>query len=103
MRRLEETYAEQVDFHILNVDLLSTRELALQYGVSAIPNIVLLDAAGNLVQQMVGYQEENQLIEAVENLLEASNYRICFVQSIAGGIVLSGFFVCCGQAFVLFR
>ncbi len=73
MRRLEETYAEQVDFHILNVDLLSTRELALQYGVSAIPNIVLLDAAGNLVQQMVGYQEENQLIEAVENLLEASN------------------------------
>jgi thioredoxin-related protein len=73
VRRLEETYAEQVDFHILNVDLLSTRELALQYGVSAIPNIVLLDAAGNLVQQMVGYQEENQLIEAVENLLEASN------------------------------
>jgi thioredoxin-related protein len=69
VRRLEETYAGRVDFHILDVDLLATRDLAIQYGVSAIPNIVLLDAQGNLVRQMVGYQTEEELIAAVEDLL----------------------------------
>lgn len=73
VRRLEEDYAEQVDFHILNIDLISTRDLAIQYGVSAIPNIVLLDAAGNIVDQFVGYQTEDDLIAAVENLLVVSS------------------------------
>ena len=70
VRRLEETYAEQVDFHILNIDLLATRDLAIQYGVTAIPNIVLLDAEGNLVQQFLGYQTEEALQAAVADLVE---------------------------------
>jgi thioredoxin-like negative regulator of GroEL len=70
VRRLEETYADRVDFHILNVDLIATRELAQQYRVSAIPMIVLLDADGNLVQQFIGFQSEEQLIAAVEALLQ---------------------------------
>ena len=70
VRRLEETYAEQVDFHILNIDLLATRDLAIQYGVTAIPNIVLLDAEGELVQQFLGYQTEETLQAAVADLVE---------------------------------
>lgn len=69
VRRLETAYEGRIDFHILNVDLISTRDLAMQYRVSAIPNIVLLDAQGNLVQQMVGFQSEETLIAAVEALL----------------------------------
>ncbi len=71
VRRLEANYSERVDFHILNVDLISTRDLAIQYEVSAIPRIVLLDTQGSLVESIVGYQEEATLIAAVERLVAA--------------------------------
>lgn len=73
VRRLEEAYAGQVDFHILNVDLISTRDLALRYRVSAIPHIVLLDAEGNVAQHLIGFQSEEALVAAVEQLIEAQN------------------------------
>ncbi|MFC1959074.1 thioredoxin domain-containing protein [Chloroflexota bacterium] len=69
VRRLEEQYAGLIDFHILNVDHLSTRDLAFKYNVSAIPNIVLLDAAGNQVQQVMGFQSEEELRASLERLL----------------------------------
>jgi len=69
VRRLEETYADRVTFDILNVDLLSTRDLAYQYEVSAIPLIVLLDAEGSLVERLVGFQTEEQLQAALDRLL----------------------------------
>lgn len=69
VRRLEEQYDGLIDFHILNVDHLSTRPLALQYQVSAIPHIVLLDAAGDQVGQMIGFQTEEELAAAVDGLL----------------------------------
>jgi thioredoxin-like negative regulator of GroEL len=69
VRRLEEAYADRVTFDILNVDLLSTRDLAYRYEVSAIPLIVLLDAEGNLVERLVGYQTEEQLQAALDRLV----------------------------------
>lgn len=69
VRRLEEDYSGQVDFHILNVDLISTRDLAMQYGVSAIPHIVLLDAEGEVVQELSGYQPEERLRAALARLV----------------------------------
>ncbi len=69
VRRLEEVYSGRVDFHILNVDLISTRNLALQYGVSAIPHIVLLDADGAVVQELLGFQSEDRLQAALERLI----------------------------------
>ncbi|NPV67501.1 MAG: hypothetical protein HPY64_10185 [Anaerolineae bacterium] len=69
VRRLEEDYSGQVDFHILNVDLISTRDLTIQYGVSAIPHIVLLDAEGEVVQELFGYQPEEQLRAVVARLV----------------------------------
>ena len=71
VRRLQELYADQVDFDILNVDHLSTRDLAIQYQVSAIPLVILLDADGNVVQRMEGYHTEEELIAAVERLLQS--------------------------------
>jgi thiol-disulfide isomerase/thioredoxin len=71
VRRLEETYDSQIEFDILNVDYLSTRDLAIQYQVQFIPLIVLLDANGNLVERLEGYQTEEQLQAAVERLLSS--------------------------------
>ncbi len=69
VRRLEEAYADRVTFHILNADLLSTRDLAYRYQVSAIPLIVLLDSDGTLVERLVGFQTEEQLQAALDRLL----------------------------------
>ncbi len=71
VRRLEETYHDRVDFHILNVDRLATAPLAATYNVSGIPMIVLLDAQGEVFQRYLGYMSEAELIAAVEALLAA--------------------------------
>ncbi len=69
VRRLEEDYRGQVDFHILNVDLISTRDLAVRYGVTGIPHIILLDAEGEVVQELFGYQPEERLRAALTRLV----------------------------------
>lgn len=69
VRRLEETYSDRVDFHILNTDSYSTTPLANQYQVIGIPMIVLLDANGDIFETYLGYMEEDELIAAVEALL----------------------------------
>jgi thioredoxin-like negative regulator of GroEL len=71
VRRLEDAYAGQVEFDLLNIDLVSTRDLAIQYQVQFIPLIVLLDANGNLVERLEGYQTEEQLQAAVARLVES--------------------------------
>jgi thioredoxin-related protein len=67
--RLEKTYSEQIDFHVLNIDHLSSRDLMTKYHVVGIPMIVLLDAQGEVFRTLVGFQTEEQLIAAVEALL----------------------------------
>lgn len=69
VRRLEETYQDRIDFHILNVDQRSTFDLAAKYQVRGIPMIVLLDAHGDVYKTLFGYQTESQLTTAVEALL----------------------------------
>jgi thioredoxin-related protein len=67
--RLEKTYSEQLDFHVLNIDHLSTRDLTTKYHIVGIPMIVLLDAQGDVFRTLFGFQTEEQLIAAVEALL----------------------------------
>jgi thioredoxin-related protein len=67
--RLEKTYSGQIDFHVLNIDHLSSRDLMTKYHVVGIPMIVLLDAQGEVFRTLVGFQTEEQLIAAVEALL----------------------------------
>ena len=50
--RLEETYQNRVDFHILNIDYLNSRDLANTYRVVGIPMIVLLDVEGEIFQDV---------------------------------------------------
>ncbi len=69
VRRLEERYSSQVDFHLLNVDDPSTTALAQRYRVSGIPTIVLLHADGSTATILFGYQDERTLEEAIEALL----------------------------------
>ncbi len=69
VRRLEETYKDRVDFHVLNIDYLSNRDLANKYRAVGIPMIVLLDSEGDIFQTLFGYQTEEDLIAAVEALL----------------------------------
>ncbi len=71
VRRLEETYSDRVDFHILDVDLVSTRDLVLRYGVTSIPHIVLLDARGEVFREYLGYMTAEELSAAIEELLAA--------------------------------
>jgi thioredoxin-related protein len=73
VQRIEEVYEGRIDFHILNVDHLSTRDLAVKYQVTGIPFIVLLDARGEVFEVLFGYQTEEQLNAAVERLIEAHN------------------------------
>ncbi len=73
VRRIEESYQDRMDFHILNVDNYSTTPLANKYRVTGIPMIVLLDAQGEIFRTIIGYQTEAQLTAAVEDLLAAHN------------------------------
>jgi len=70
VRRLEEEYQDQIDFHVLNIDDLSSLELMQKYQIAGIPTIVLLDAEGHVFRQLLGYLTEEELITAVEELLQ---------------------------------
>lgn len=70
VRRIEETYQDRVDFHILNVDHPSTTPLATRYRIPGIPTLVLLDSHGDVFEMAVGYLTEEDLIAAVERLLQ---------------------------------
>ncbi|HEX3051677.1 MAG TPA: thioredoxin domain-containing protein [Aggregatilineaceae bacterium] len=69
VRRIEEAYGDVIDFHFLNIDLPSTRDLAMQFHVRGVPTIVLLDAEGRLMGQFIGFQSDDQLQVAVDLLL----------------------------------
>lgn len=71
VRRLEETYQDRIDFHILNVDHYSTTPLANQYHVMGIPTIILLDDKGDVFRAYLGYLTEEELVTTIEVLLAA--------------------------------
>ena len=71
VRRLETMFQDQVNFHELNIDLISSRDLTVEYRVSGIPRIVLLNADGTVFASKLGYQTDAQLIALVEELLAA--------------------------------
>jgi thioredoxin-related protein len=73
VRRLQEQYQDQIDFHELNVDQSSTIDLARQYQVSGIPLIILLDPQGNLIGRLEGFQDDAMLQAAIDDLLASAN------------------------------
>ena len=69
MRRLEAQYQDRVDFHVIDIDQPAAHDLAVRYGVTGIPTIVLLDSEGNVFKLLPGDQSEDQLADAIEELL----------------------------------
>lgn len=51
---LERKCSKHVTFSHINVDVSSNRTLVRKYGAYSIPKYVLLDSAGNIVQQWIG-------------------------------------------------
>jgi thioredoxin 1 len=64
--RVAATYSGQVK--IVKCDTDENSDLALQYGVSTIPNVMFFKG-GQVVDQSVGYVSEAQLSQKIDNVL----------------------------------
>ena len=62
---LEELAAEIKDAKVVKVNVDDARELAIEYGVSSIPNLTLLKD-GEVVHQDVGFKPKEVLIEMID-------------------------------------
>ena len=58
---LEEVAEENPDINILKIDVDEVSELAVRYGVQAIPTLMLFKN-GQRVETRMGYQNKNQLL-----------------------------------------
>ncbi|MGL2994498.1 thioredoxin family protein [Flavobacterium sp. TSSA_36] len=57
------------DFVLLKIDIDSNRELAMQYGISSIPNMFIIDGNGKKLTSFLGYRSPNDLKKEIENYL----------------------------------
>lgn len=61
--QLEETLE---GFVKLKIDIDENRELATKYGISSIPNILIIDANGKVIQNILGFQNIQNLKSEIE-------------------------------------
>lgn len=55
--------------NIAKCDVEEAEELAVDFQVTSIPTLILLDKQGNVVQRMVGVQSKARLQEEIDKLL----------------------------------
>jgi thioredoxin-like negative regulator of GroEL len=67
---LEAEYAGQIQFTYLDMDDPATDDLKRQLGFQWRPHFFLLDGAGNVVRQWVGFTEEAELRSALDAVLQ---------------------------------
>jgi len=67
---IERTVDDQADVLRLNVTDGVGRELAIRYGVSRVPTLVLLDGSGNTVLRQSGRLKREEVVEAVAELAD---------------------------------
>lgn len=60
-----ESVAERTDAAVAKVDIDANQQLAAEYSVRSVPTLVLF-ADGDLVEQLVGVQQEGRLVELIE-------------------------------------
>jgi len=65
---LEETYSDDIDFVLLNIDDPDTTEAKLKYSFRYQPHFILLDANGEIVEEWLGYQSVNVFEDAFADL-----------------------------------
>ena len=61
-------YGDKVEFVALNADDPANRPLMDKYKVKSIPNLCFLDARGNLVEQIVGFEGPYPIYSALERV-----------------------------------
>lgn len=69
---LEIEYWGEIEFAYLDIDSQSVKPFKEQLGFRAQPHLVLLDGQGNIVQELFGSQSEENLRDALDNLLAVS-------------------------------
>lgn len=57
-------YGEKANFTTIDIDLMP--ETATQFGIQAVPTVVILDQQGNELRRFVGVPSEEDFINAVE-------------------------------------
>lgn len=67
---LEQTYGDEIDFVLLNIDDPDTLEAQRQYGFRVQPHFVLVDADGEVITQWLGYNSANVFEDAFAELLD---------------------------------
>lgn len=69
MRELEQTYGDEIEFVLLNIDDPDTREAQQTYGFRVQPYFILVDAGGEVIGQWVGYNSPNVFEDAFNQIL----------------------------------
>ena len=61
VHELEQTYGDEIEFVLLNVDDPDTREAQQTYGFRVQPHFILVDANGEVISQWLGYQSAKRV------------------------------------------
>lgn len=68
MEQMEEKYGDKIEFRRIDVD--QDDELANKYNVQSIPNIVILSPNEEVIENIVGYHDANQMDKILSEVLD---------------------------------
>ena len=68
MEKMEEKYGDRIDFK--RIDVNENEELANKYNVQSIPNIVILSPENEILDNVVGYRDANQMDVILSDVLK---------------------------------
>ena len=68
MEKMEEKYGDRIDFK--RIDVNENEELANKYNVQSIPNIVILSPENEILDNVVGYRDTNQMDVILSDVLK---------------------------------
>ena len=68
MEKMEEKYGDRIVFK--RIDVNENEELANKYSVQSIPNIVILSPENEILDNVVGYRDANQMDVILSDVLK---------------------------------
>lgn len=68
MEQMEQKYGDRIEFQKVDVD--QNEELARKYNVMSIPNIVILSPDEEVLENIVGYHDADEMEEILSKVLE---------------------------------
>lgn len=64
----EEAQKIKLNFIPLKIDIDSEKALAAEYGIRSIPNLILMDYKGRVINSYVGYSSKSDLLKFIESI-----------------------------------